>query len=76
MKPIDGTSGLIFNEPLLWEMGAKGRTAFSMPPEDVPSAPVDDKLCGDGPGFPDLCEPDIVRHIPCCRPITARDYWG
>ncbi len=62
MKPIVGASGLIFNEPLLWELGAKGRMAFSLPPEDVPRAPVDDNLRGDGPDFPDLCEPDIVRH--------------
>jgi glycine dehydrogenase subunit 2 len=57
-----GTSGLIFNEPLLWEMGAKGRMAFSLPAQDVPRAAVDDHLCGGGPDFPDLCEPDIVRH--------------
>ena len=62
MKPTIGTSGLIFNEPLLWELGAKGRMAYSLPPEDVPRAPVDDRLRGDGPDFPDLCEPDIVRH--------------
>lgn len=62
MTPTIGTSGLIFNEPLLWEMGAKGRMGFSLPSEDVPSAPVDNRLCGDGPDFPDLCEPDIVRH--------------
>ncbi|MEJ2154428.1 MAG: aminomethyl-transferring glycine dehydrogenase subunit GcvPB [Desulfobacteraceae bacterium] len=60
--PTIGTSGLIFNEPLLWEMGAKGRTAFSLPAEDVPRAPVNEGLCGVGPDFPDLCEPDIVRH--------------
>ena len=27
-----GTSGLIFNEPLLWEIGSQGRMGFSMRP--------------------------------------------
>jgi len=29
MKETAGTTGLIFNEPLLWEKGKTGRTAFS-----------------------------------------------
>jgi glycine dehydrogenase subunit 2 len=62
MSQSQGTTGLIFNEPLLWEMGAKGRTGFSMPPHDVPRATVAEHLTGNGPDFPDLCEPDIVRH--------------
>ncbi len=57
-----GTTGLIFNEPLLWEMGAEGRSAFSMPTRDVPEQPVDASLTGTGPDFPDLSEPEIVRH--------------
>jgi glycine cleavage system P protein (glycine dehydrogenase) subunit 2 len=57
-----GASGLIFNEPLLWEIGARGRMGFSMPAQDVPSVPVEKHLAGEGPEFPDLCEPDIVRH--------------
>ncbi|MEJ2041553.1 MAG: aminomethyl-transferring glycine dehydrogenase subunit GcvPB, partial [Desulfosarcinaceae bacterium] len=57
-----GTTGLIFDEPLLWEMGAKGRTAFSLPEQQVPPQPFDENLTGRGPDFPDLCEPDIVRH--------------
>ena len=57
-----GTTGLIFNEPLLWEMGAKGRSAFSMPEREVPEQKADAALTGEGPDFPDLCEPDIVRH--------------
>jgi glycine dehydrogenase subunit 2 len=55
-------SGLIFNEPLLWELGSPGRIGFSMPAQDVPTLPVDEQLAGDGPDFPDLCEPDVVRH--------------
>jgi len=57
-----GTTGLIFDEPLLWEMGAAGRNAFSMPERDVPGDNVDPALAGDGPDFPDLSEPEIVRH--------------
>jgi glycine dehydrogenase subunit 2 len=33
-----GISGLILEEPLLWEKGKQGRTAFSMPDQDVPEA--------------------------------------
>lgn len=57
-----GTTGLIFNEPLLWEMGSPGRTAFAMPSQDVPAHAVDETLTGAGPDFPDLSEPEIVRH--------------
>ena len=59
-----GTSGLILEEPLLWEKGKQGRTAFSMPDQDVPEAciEIDKDLLGDGPDFPDLSEVDVVRH--------------
>ena len=62
MKDTAGTTGLIFNEPLLWEKGQKGRTAFSLPRRDVEKHPVDENLKGSGPDFPDLSEVDIVRH--------------
>ena len=42
-----GTSGLIFNEPLLWEIGSQGRMGFSMPVQDVPAADLDERLAGD-----------------------------
>jgi len=57
-----GTSGLILEEALLWEKGKKGRSAFSMPQQDVPEADVDASLLGDTPDFPDLGEVDVVRH--------------
>ncbi|WP_419658632.1 GcvPB2: glycine dehydrogenase (decarboxylating), glycine cleavage system P protein, subunit 2 [Desulfosarcina variabilis str. Montpellier] len=63
MKEPVGTTGLIFNEPLLWEKGAKGRTGFSMPLRDVDRYPVADSVKGDGPDFPDLSELDVVRHF-------------
>jgi len=62
MKESAGTTGLILNEPLLWEQGKKGRCGFSLPRRDVPSSPLDEKLIGEGPDFPDLSEVDIVRH--------------
>ena len=62
MKEPQGTSGLIFNEPLLWEKGKEGRIGFSMPRRDVVPSPVDEGLAGDGPDFPDLSEVDVVRH--------------
>jgi glycine dehydrogenase subunit 2 len=58
-----GTTGLVFNEPLLWEKGSPGRTGLSLPRRDVPEASLDDALAGDGPDFPDLSELDVVRHF-------------
>ncbi|MCD4716302.1 MAG: aminomethyl-transferring glycine dehydrogenase subunit GcvPB [Desulfobacterales bacterium] len=57
-----GTTGLILNEPLLWEKGKKGRRGFSLPRRDVDSCPLDPELTGEGPDFPDLSEVDVVRH--------------
>ena len=62
MKDPLGTTGLILNEPLLWEKGQKGRIGFSLPKRDVESHPLDPAFAGDGPDFPDLSEVDVVRH--------------
>jgi glycine dehydrogenase subunit 2 len=62
MKETLGATGLIFNEPLLWEKGKKGRVGFSLPQPDVEPGKPDEMLLGDGPDFPDLSEVDIVRH--------------
>ncbi len=62
MKEYPGASGLIFNEPLLWEKGSKGRCGFSLPRRDVESYPVAEDLLGHGPDFPDLSEVDVIRH--------------
>ena len=62
MKKSLGTTGLILNEPLLWERGKKGRYGFSIPRRDVEPCPLDEDLTGEGPNFPDLSEVDIVRH--------------
>jgi len=62
MSEALGTTGLILNEPLLWERGKKGRCGFSMPAGDVPQNPLPAELTGDGPDFPDLSEIEVVRH--------------
>jgi glycine dehydrogenase subunit 2 len=62
MKEPVGTTGLILNEPLLWEKGSRGRIGMSIPESDVPTADMDSKLVGDGPDFADLGELDVVRH--------------
>ena len=46
MPELTGTTGLILNEPLLWEKGKKGRSAFSLPRRDVESVPVDEETAG------------------------------
>jgi glycine dehydrogenase subunit 2 len=63
MKEKMGTTGLIFNEPLLWEKGSPGRKGMSLPRKDVDDFPLDASLKGDGPDFPDLSELDVVRHF-------------
>ncbi|MEW6334822.1 MAG: aminomethyl-transferring glycine dehydrogenase subunit GcvPB, partial [Thermodesulfobacteriota bacterium] len=62
MREPLGTTGLVLNEPLLWERGKKGRCGYSMPPGDVPPSPLPEELTGDGPDFPDLSEIEVVRH--------------
>ncbi len=62
MKEFPGTSGLVLNEPLLWEKGRRGRSGMSLPRRDVDFAPVDENLLGDIPDLPDLSEVDVVRH--------------
>ena len=62
MKNAPGISGLIMDEPLLWERGKVGRNGMSIPVSDVPASAIDDGLCGPGPDFPDLGEVEVVRH--------------
>ncbi len=62
MKEFPGSTGLIFNEPLLWEKGKKGRSGMSLPKRDVNPAPLDEDLIAEPPDFPDLSEVDVVRH--------------
>jgi glycine dehydrogenase subunit 2 len=61
-KFIQGATGLVLNEPLLWEKGKTGRTGISIPKQDVEKAEIDKHLVGEGPDFPDLSEVDVIRH--------------
>ena len=58
-----GTSGLIFNEPQLWEKSRDGRCAISLPKADVERTELDPSLTGDAPELPQLSELDVVRHF-------------
>ena len=62
MSETLGASGLILNEPLLWERGKKGRCGYSLPESDVPERPLPAELTGEGPDLPDLSEVEVVRH--------------
>ncbi len=60
-KPLAPT-GLNMDEPLLWERGKAGRTAYSLPRRDVEPAPLGQEIEGEGPDFPDLSEIEVIRH--------------
>jgi glycine dehydrogenase subunit 2 len=62
MSGKQGSTGLVLNEPLLWEKGRKGRIGFSIPPRDVERVSPDESLVGGGPDLPDLSEVDVIRH--------------
>jgi glycine dehydrogenase subunit 2 len=62
MRETLGTTGLVLNEPLLWEKGGKGRCGFSVPRRDVDSFAIEEGLIGAPPDFPELSEVDVVRH--------------
>ncbi len=62
-----GTQGLVLNEPLLFEQGAPGRGAFSLPRSDVPEKTAEELLPKDYVrqeigGLPEISEVDVVRH--------------
>ncbi|HSV93578.1 MAG TPA: aminomethyl-transferring glycine dehydrogenase subunit GcvPB, partial [Desulfobacterales bacterium] len=62
MTEFLGTTGLVLNEPLLWERGRKGRSGFSLPRPDVERREPPAELVGEAPDVPDLSEVDVVRH--------------
>jgi glycine dehydrogenase subunit 2 len=63
MRETVGASGLIFNEPPLWERSRPGRCGFSLPRRDVPEYPLNPALLGEEPDLPELSEVDVVRHF-------------
>jgi len=56
------TTGLILDEPLLWEKGKNGRKGFSLPRQDVDTSCLPEDMTWGGPDFPGLSEVDVVRH--------------
>ena len=58
-----GISGLIFNEPFLWEKSQNGRCGISIPKQDVEQCLLSSDLMDDGPELPQLTEVDVVRHF-------------
>jgi glycine dehydrogenase subunit 2 len=58
--------GLLHTEPLLFESGSKGRTGASLPKAGVPDYDPAEELGtlvrGGVEGFPELSEPDVMRH--------------
>ena len=71
MNEQPGASGLILNEPLLWERGARGRVGLSIPASDVPAADIDPALVGAEVDFPDLSEVDVSVTTPACLSGTT-----
>ena len=63
-----GTSGLVFNEGLIFEQGSPGRKGYSLPEADVPAAEVErliprELLRDDLAGLPEVSEVEVVRHF-------------
>lgn len=62
MNKSHGNSGLIFNEPLIWEKSRKQRCGISLPESDTKQTLLNSNLIGDAPDLPQLSELDVVRH--------------
>jgi len=68
MKNEVGTTGLIMEEPLIFEQGSEGRCGFTFPMEmekqesDVSSIP-ESMLREEIEGFPQISEVEVVRHF-------------
>src|SRR4030043_687202 len=66
MKKRD--TGLIQDEPLIFEQGGKGRKGYSLPRWDIEEAEAKNLtpphlLREELPGFPELSEVEVVRHF-------------
>ncbi len=63
-----GASGLVLNEPLIFEKGARGRKGYSLPRLDVEEVKPDKVwpqkfIRRDLEGFPEMSELDVVCHF-------------
>ena len=66
-KPKIATEGLIFEEPIVFELGSPGRKAYSLASCDVPEIELETLLPADEirdpiKELPELTELDVVRH--------------
>ncbi len=65
--PGAASKGLQFEEPPIFERGAPGRRAVSLPSLDVPKVDVDAALGAlrrsEAAGFPEVSEPEAFRHF-------------
>ncbi len=67
MTPFPGTSGLLFNEEIIFEKSSPGREGYSLPECDVPVPEIDSLIPQaaqrkDTPLLPELSELDVIRH--------------
>ena len=67
-KDTVGTSGLVFNEPLIFERSVEGRQGYSFPECDVPETKPEEVipqeyLRDEVEGFPEVSEFEVVRHF-------------
>ncbi len=67
MTPFPGTSGLLFNEEIIFEKSSPGRVGYSLPELDVPAVESDalipkNSQRKDAPLLPELSELDVIRH--------------
>ena len=63
-----GASGLVLNEPLIFEKGAKGRKGYSLPGLDVEKVNPQETwphkfIRRELEGFPEMSEVEVVRHF-------------
>ncbi len=67
MLERDAARGLQFNEESIFERGAPGRTAVSLPPLDVPRVDARSHFGAAaralGAALPEVSEPEVVRHF-------------
>ena len=65
---IYGASGLVFNEPLIFDLGTENHEAYSLPKSDVPEENIDDLIPANQKrdeikGFPEVSEVGVIRHF-------------
>ena len=63
-----GTTGLVMNEPLIFERSSEGKRGIDIPKSDVFDVRPEDLIPGellrnDIEGFPEVSEVDVVRHF-------------